>query len=252
MIQQDFEFKKMKIISVESWNESYTLITVLKEHKDPMPGQFYQLKPQNSGNHLLFTPVSIYDRNASQLSFLIKIIGPKTRNLSNLRAGDELNSIGPLGKPFKLVENRKVLLISGGIGYAPLRLLQRELLSKNNAVTWLHGGRSESDVFPADIVYTDDGSVGKIGFVTLELDRYLKELQPDMIYVCGPKEMMKNVYLHTVRSNIPTEFSLEEYMACGIGVCFGCAVAIKEQQKVVHKTVCKDGPVFKGDEIEWD
>ena len=242
---------EFRVISNESLNDSYALISVLDHESHPLPGQFYQLKPAENESRLLYTPISVYDYDKGILSFMIKIIGQKTKAISNLKIGQTLSYIGPLGNPFNVVSAKKVFLISGGIGYAPLKLLKRALKAENNLTTWLHGGRTSEDIFSADLTYTDDGSIGLKGFVTKDLNRHFEEISPDLVYCCGPKPMMERVYEYTKAAGIPSEFSLEEYMACGLGVCLGCAVSIKTNGTTAFKTVCKDGPVFKGEEIDW-
>ena len=145
------------------------------------PGQFFEIRAHASlGDAFdarslpkLFKPISIYDNADGRIGFFIKKVGAGTGALAKLKAGDMLELIGPLGNGFKLVSNRRVLLLSGGIGYPPLWYLQKELIN-HNQVFWLHGGANQDDVFPCDEVWTVDGSFGKQGVVTNGLATLIK------------------------------------------------------------------------------
>ncbi len=241
-----------KITENQILNDSYFILTVKrsKEFGEILPGQFFEMRLPDD-EYSLKIPISVYDANPFIIRFMIKTIGGGTDYLSTLEEGTELEIMGPLGNSFPMVEDKNVLLISGGIGYAPLYYLENEL-SKNNSVQWIHGGRSEEDIFDADMIATDDGSIGHKGFVTDLIDEALKVGKPDVIYCCGPDIMMKNCYNLLKDTGIPFYVSLEEYMACGIGVCYGCVVKIKEGDEAVFKTVCKDGPIFDASKVVWD
>ncbi|MDD3051906.1 MAG: dihydroorotate dehydrogenase electron transfer subunit, partial [Candidatus Cloacimonetes bacterium] len=212
---------------------------------DAIPGQFFEIKIPGSDLSLLRKPISIYDIRDEEIGFMIKRIGYGTDMLSKAKEGQILDIIGPLGNGFSDSENKDILLISGGIGYAPLFYLKRKLERKNNVV-WMHGGRTKNDVFHScNIIYTDDGSSGIRGLVTDGLELILAEKKFAMIYCCGPDQMMKRCSEIASKLNCEMEVSLEEYMGCGIGACYGCVVSIREDNNTVYKRVCKEGPVFK-------
>jgi len=253
------EYLRVKIKQKISLNSCYFLLETDNLHTPPFPGQFYLLKPEREQSKILHIPISIFDLTANSLRFLIKIVGPGTKALGELNSGDMLKILGPLGNIFQIAENKKVLLVSGGIGYAPLYLLKKELLAAGNQLVCLHGGKTSEDTFEADLTCTEDGSVGVKGLVTAELLRLLEEntgsieKKFDMIYCCGPVRMMKAVHQLASRFSIPVQVSLEEYMACGMGVCLGCAVKVRTEIGLEeYKTVCKDGPVFQADKVVWD
>ena len=262
------EYREVRISSNIVLNDCYFILEIAETTLLPQPGQFYLLKPIGESSSILHIPVSIYNVKDSRLQFMVKIIGPGTRRLSELVKGDRLKLLGPLGNGFPLVEKQKILLISGGIGYAPLYLLKEELLRKENLVTWLHGGKIGSDIFPADLACTESGEIGLKGLVTDLLYKALetghssedtadyldgKRQSFDHIYCCGPKGMMREVSRIVSRYEIPLSVSLEEYMACGMGVCLGCVVKIQgKSADIEYKTVCKDGPVFSAAEVLWD
>ncbi len=213
------------------------------------PGQFFQIKVPGEGFHLR-KPISVYDVRENQVALLIKRIGYGTERLFDLMPEELIDIIGPLGNGFDLPAKKSCLLVSGGIGYAPLKYL-KQTLETNNIVVWLHGGRTVNDVFPADMIYTDDGSSGTQGYVTHGLEKLIANNKYDQIYICGPKVMMENCTKLLNGYDAQIQVSLEEYMACGIGVCYGCVVPIKNEENFVYKTVCKDGPIFSAGEVIW-
>jgi dihydroorotate dehydrogenase electron transfer subunit len=246
----------LKVQSLEHLNDSYFVIGIHldSDAQDILPGQFFELKNPAFSHPMLRKPISVYDVQGNTVFFMVKKLGKGTEQLSLLKAGDNLDLLGPLGNGFPLTEGSKALLVSGGIGYPPMLYLKKQLEAAGKSVYWIHGGRCEEDVFPADETWTDDGSCGKRGFVSEGLTAYLEQERPDSIYACGPQLMLKACHQITAKHNITLYVSLEEYMACGIGVCHGCAVKVKADSDigVTYKTVCKDGPVFDSREIVWE
>ncbi|MCD4650867.1 MAG: hypothetical protein K8S56_03665 [Candidatus Cloacimonetes bacterium] len=118
------------------------------------PGCFYHLAVPRSETSLR-VPISCYDVIGNEIFLLVKIIGEGTRCLAQLQKEDTLDVMGPLGNSFTHVEGKRVLLVSGGVGYAPLRFLKR-VLEENNEIRWVHGGRAEEDAMPADLICTED------------------------------------------------------------------------------------------------
>jgi dihydroorotate dehydrogenase electron transfer subunit len=249
------EYRKTAVKQVTHLNPSYFVLETETVEIIPAAGQFYLIKPVTGFSSLLHIPLSIYDVVEFRLRFFCKTIGKGTQELAALRSGDEIFLLGPLGTGFTLPENCKTLLVSGGIGYAPLFMLKKQLIARNNQVLWLHGGQSTQDIFPADIIYTDDGSSGEKGFVTEGMRRILNNPAcPDFteIYSCGPKKMMKTVSSFADEKRIPLQVSLEEYMACGLGTCLGCVVKMRNNEEEFYGRVCKDGPVFQAKEVIWN
>jgi dihydroorotate dehydrogenase electron transfer subunit len=236
-------------------NKEYFIIYIKNKRiaLNSKPGRFFELLPKGDFKGLLRKPISIYSVVDDKVGFMIKNVGYGTNYLSQLKNGDFVDFLGPLGNTFGVVKNQRILLISGGIGFAPLYYLNQELKKNNNSVVWIHGGRSYNDIFDKTLVnYTNDGSYGIKGFVTSDLEKILKEKKIQKVYTCGPKIMMKKVAKITDKLGVETEVSLESYMACGIGVCKGCSVLINENNSQVYKTVCKDGPIFNSKEVVWN
>lgn len=209
------------------------------------PGMFFEVKADlPSQADKLFKPLSVYGALDGEIFFLVKVIGAGTAALAGLEKGSALKLIGPLGNSFPLVRNSSVLLVSGGIGYPPMAWL-KEALEADNEVFLLHGGACLDDIFPCDEAYTIDGSKGRKGLVTDGVREIISSRKIDLVYGCGPVPMLRA--LSVVVKNIPLHVSLEAYMACGIGVCHGCAVPVGEG----YKMVCADGPVFNAADIRW-
>lgn len=210
------------------------------------PGMFFELKAATAGQkQRLYKPISVYGADNGVLSFLIKDIGQGTNALCRLEKEAPLRLLGPLGNSFPLLENSSLLLVSGGVGYPPIAWLKK-VLSPSNRVLHLHGGASALDIFPCDISCTDDGSLGRKGFVTAAVAELLQERRFDAVYSCGPSPMLKT--LARLVEPLPHYVSLEAYMACGVGVCHGCAVPVGEG----WQRVCKEGPVFRAADLRWE
>jgi dihydroorotate dehydrogenase electron transfer subunit len=235
-------------------NQSYFILEVDAPQiaKVAIPGQFCQLLPRESTIATLRIPISIYEVDGKLVRFMIKSIGQGTSLLSKMAKGEMLDIIGPLGNGFQYDQVQNPILISGGVGHPPLAFLKSKLV--DISTYWLHGGHCWEDTFPCDKTYTEDGSVGVPGLVTTGLKRYLAHHNTDHIFACGPKAMLATCVKIAKAHKIPIQVSMEEYMACGIGVCYGCVVRCiqKQPNDPLYKRVCKDGPIFNGYEVKWD
>ncbi|MCD4828290.1 MAG: dihydroorotate dehydrogenase electron transfer subunit [Candidatus Cloacimonetes bacterium] len=214
-----------------------------------VPGQFVMLQPQPQTDFSLRIPLCVHDVEDDTFAVLVRVVGQGTRRLAAVRPGDLLDVMGPLGNGFTLMAEGRALLVSGGIGYAPLRLLQRRL--RPGCVTqWLHGGRTAADLFPADVLFCDEGVAARQGLVTDGLREALAASGGwDRVFACGPHAMLAACAGLCTEAGVPLEVSLEAYMACGIGVCHGCAVPAVTGG---YMAVCKDGPVFNAQEVDWN
>nr|MDK2850931.1 dihydroorotate dehydrogenase electron transfer subunit [Candidatus Cloacimonadota bacterium] len=223
------------------------------------PGQFYEIRAlaslKNASNvqkiPKLFKPISIYDIQGGRIGFMIKKVGEGTTALSKLRSGDMLELIGPAGNGFPIYRGKRILLLSGGIGYPPMWYLQKELIN-HNQVYWMHGGARQGDVFPCDEIWTEDGSIGHKGKVCDGVAENIRKNEIDIVYSCGPIPMLMAANEIISQMGIEHYCSLESYMACGIGVCHGCAVPIGSKDKWDYLRVCKEGPVFNAEEVRWE
>jgi dihydroorotate dehydrogenase electron transfer subunit len=226
-------------------------------HMQPIsPGQFVEVQIPGTSDVMLRRPISVHDVDAEQglLTLLIQVVGKGTRRLAQLKEGDLLNLVYPLGHGFTtefnfqfstLNSQLSTLLVGGGAGIAPLLHLAKVLKAKGVDNTVLLGGRT-ADLIPVRDEFlpyatvgiaTDDGSLGHKGLVVEHPD-FMKPY--DIIYTCGPTPMMKAVARSAAQRGIRCEVSLENMMACGVGACL-CCVTDTDQG---HRCVCKDGPVF--------
>ena len=219
------------------------------------PGQFAHVRILSLREALLRRPFSVaLTRPSQSLSDIVyRVVGQGTRRMTELRRGDRVDLLGPLGTGFHLPEKpMNCLLLGGGVGIAPLWGLAAELSKKKNKVMALLGFRSSDKVFGEDlfrklrvetIVTTDDGSYGLKGFMSDHLGKVLNR-PIDHAYVCGPNPMLKTVLPMIQKAGIKGEVSLEEKMGCGYGVCLSCVANILQEGVVEKKRVCTEGPVF--------
>lgn len=197
-------------------------------------------------------PLSICDKEEGKLTVVYKVVGEGTKVLSEMGVGAELEVLTGLGRGFDPEACKsRALLIGGGLGVPPLYLLAKELKARGKKVTAVLGFNKANEIILESefkaicdevVISTADGSVGVKGFVT----DAIAAMQPvyDYFYTCGPMVMMKAV---CAALEGPGEASLEERMGCGAGFCYGCSIETKNGPR----RVCKDGPVFKKEELIW-
>jgi dihydroorotate dehydrogenase electron transfer subunit len=240
-------------------SNQYALLVLTSPEKLPeiLPGQFAEVRVDGSSTTFLRRPISIHfvDYETNELWLLIQIIGDGTKRMAELKVGDTMNLLLPLGNSFTIPENRntKVLLVGGGCGVAPLLYLGAYLQRMGVEVNFLLGARSKVDLlqlceyerFGAVYTTTEDGSHGEQGFVTQH--SLLNSSNFDLIYTCGPTPMMKAVASYAAKNNTICEVSLENTMACGIGACLCCVTDTTEG----HVCVCTEGPVFNITKLKW-
>lgn len=241
-------------------NETNYLIRLQAPSALPVikPGQFVNVDINNATEVFLRRPFSVFevDYKSNILSIIVKILGRGSKKLTEVKAGDILSLIYPLGRHFSYPEkNERILAIGGGSGLAPMLFLARESGLPSDQVDILIGARSASDHVDlqsyskyGNIYYTtEDGTKGTKGFVihhpifTGNLNQY------DKIYACGPDGMMKAVAREAKKAGVECEVSLENLMACGFGVCLCCI----EPTVKGNVCVCTEGPVFNINELKW-
>ena len=224
------------------------------------PGQFISMYT-NDGTKLLPRPISIceIDKVNGRLRVVYRVTGEKTgtKEFSQMKAGDTIPVVGPLGNGFPLekAEGKKAFLMGGGIGVPPILELAKQLNCEKQIVV---GYRDEhtflKEQFEANgtlFISTEDGSVGTKGNVMHAIAE--NNLTADIIYACGPTPMLRAIKNYAEENGIECYISLEERMACGIGACLACTCKSKEKDhhsNVNNKRICKDGPVFLSTEVE--
>lgn len=224
------------------------------------PGQFVEVLCQGPGAPFLKRPFGIYKVNKETkiCEILFKKLGKGTEILSLLKKGAGTNITGPLGNGFEIKKQKTHLVVGGGMGVAPLMFLA-EVLKKTGDKVYIFLGAKTAEELPARelfeslgevIIATDDGSLGEKCMIDTPLERMLKKENNCAVYSCGPHAMLRCVADLAQKYNAPAQVSLEEKMACGLGVCQGCPVEIKNKD-TKYKLVCKDGPVFNAEDIVW-
>lgn len=218
------------------------------------PGQFAMLYGKDK-SRLLPRPISICRMDGTALRLVYRVVGAGTREFSGLKAGEELEVLGPLGNGFPIpqAQGKRVLLLGGGIGIPPMLETAAALGSNAAAVLGYRDElflNEEFETFCPVEIATEDGNHGVRGNV-LDAVRE-KNLSADMLFACGPLPMLRAVKSYAQEKQIPCWISMEERMACGIGACLGCVCDSTQEDEHLHvnrKRVCKDGPVFLSSEV---
>ncbi len=251
---------RTRVVSNTPVNGEYRLLTLdaPAEVLACQPGQFFQLLcPEPEGERpFLRRPMSIYgyDAEAAQLQFLYKVTGAGTRGLATLKPGDGLNVLGPLGQGFTMPAERKnLLLLARGVGLATLAPLARMAQQQGRRLTAICSARRPElamsvDLFlsyGAEVIVVHDGD----GSATPEALRSVIEAQiaqgrVDAFYTCGSARLLRLLQELGAKHNIPGEVAMEQQMACGLGMCQACVRSFREGDEVVHRRVCREGPVF--------
>ena len=222
------------------------------------PGQFVNIRINDTLEPLLRRPFSVHRTTHDSIEILFNIVGKGTALLADKREGDLLDLLGPLGVPFTLDDDRfdTALLVAGGLGIAPMPLTTEALLHRGKAVRTLVGARDAASLVTRhlhDVVTaTDDGSSGFHGNVVELLTREAGQARGARykIFACGPHAMLKATALAAERLGIPCEVSMEGPMGCGIGICQGCPVELRDASRR-YALMCKDGPTFDAQAIRW-
>ena len=258
---------KAEIIKIEKLKEDIYKFSVKAEEivSQAKPGQFIEIRVVDWVEPLLRRPISIYnlEKETGTLEFIFQVKGKGTTLLAQRKVGEKLDIIGPIGYgTFSIKEYKKVAIIGGGIGIFPLYELSKQLKQNTSTNVSVYIGFRNKDLITLEeefksvsdklTITTDDGSYGIKGFAINELKKDYEKEKPDCIYACGPLPMLKAIQEYAKENNIRCEISLEQKMACGIGVCLGCAVktAKSPQDAPQYWHVCKAGPVFNAMDVE--
>jgi NAD(P)H-flavin reductase len=229
---------------------TYRVLRVHDDGPEPEPGQFAMLAARErwgggeDERPYLARAFSIARRRGGESHYLLEDVGPGTRRLCELGAGEELFSLGPLGRGFSPPEpGRRALLVGGGVGIAPLAIMADALAGAATVMLGFRdAGRARgAELFEAAAIATDDGSVGHHGLVTDLLAGELERDPDACVYACGPAAMLEGVRELCERTATPAQLALEAAMACGFGACFGCVVPVRDGGFV---RVCVEGPVL--------
>jgi len=218
-------------------------------------GQFLLVQAEvDTTNPLLKIPLAIYDKTPKDITVLCRIRGQKTNLLSQKTKGQSIEILGPLGNSFDSYPLTKTaILVAGGCGIASLYLLAKKLREKNVSVLLLSGARCKDELIEIErfealkckvSCATDDGSQGFRGDV-VELFLKTKKHSNFRVYAAGPEAMLRRIATLATTQSFDAQLSFESYMACGIGVCRGCAVKVSTG----YQLCCQQGPIFQANEI---
>ena len=226
------------------------------------PGSFVHVRLCHS-DIFLRRPMSVaaVDPERQQVEIIFKVFGRGTTFLSRCRRGTPLDLLGPLGTAFAWPRrSERVLMIGGGVGFPPLLFLATQLVQRGfppDRIEFFYGGRSADEIVERTRIRklgigfhpaTDDGSLGEKGMVTEVAERFVRRLRGGKLrlYGCGPAGMLRATDELGRRHGIPGQLALEAHMPCGIGVCLGCVVPLRQGG---HARVCVEGPVFDIGEV---
>lgn len=227
------------------------------------PGQFVMVGFGTTGwgTPFLPRPNSVAWVSDTRIGLLIRAYGQGSRRLADLRPGESVLLLGPLGRHFELGGAGSVLCVAGGVGLAPF-LFVRDWARRSELTAQLrllYGERHRGAVFDPEKIltlsglvpelWTEDGSLGRQGRVTEGLD--LEGV--DLVLACGPTPMLKEVRRLALDATVPCQLAVEEHMACGLGTCIGCAIETVDPDtgEEGYSLVCTDGPVFRAERLRW-
>jgi len=218
------------------------------------PGNFINIKVNNATQPLLRRPFSIHDVQGTHIDIMVKSIGAGTTLFCDTAEGSTVMVLGPLGNHFNQNSEtfQTAVLVSGGIGTAPMLFLDKKLAAEGRKVINLIGGRTKDDLLSQNLANcrfaTDDGSAGLKGTVVDLLRSELPDLNNEgtlKVFACGPNPMLKALASFCNENQLACEVSLESVMGCGIGICYGCSVEIRTPDGGIRTVLlCQEGPVI--------
>ena len=199
--------------------------------------------------------LSTLDPKRGHAAVTVERVGEATKALHNKKAGDTIGVRGPFGNNYTVSRASKVMIVGGGTGLASLAPLAERLAKERAEITFLMGAKTRSHLLFHErihtllsmaksrlIVATEDGSFGQRGLVTTSAGKLFKQGEKfKMVYTCGPERMMQKMFLLAEKFRVPFEASLERFMRCAIGLCGTCVIG--------KYRVCKEGPVFSGQQL---
>jgi dihydroorotate dehydrogenase electron transfer subunit len=280
-----------KILRNENISQNYFKITldISGSLTFPIPGQFYNIRCSDTNEPLLRRPFSFHrlidEEKSGHMEILYRVIGKGTEWLSRRKKGESLDMIGPFGNGFFIEEDAEsFLFVARGIGISPLYGLAEQIVrrKKEKKIFILMGARLKERIFYEKecekigevFLYTDDGSEGFHGRAP-DLLLHLLEKSSALpkrfsLYACGPSAMLKDLALLSERFGFHGQVALEGHMGCGFGACLSCACPLRpqhiikndywkkpalqwsEDEKIAYSLICKDGPVYNLQEVDWD
>lgn len=253
--------ERVRVLANDRLSEGVGLITLEAPRcaASVLPGQFVHLRVAAGADIILRRPFSVHRAYDERIEILYQVLGAGTLRLAEKTVGDtSMDLVGPLGRGWQVPQGAAhALIVTGGLGAAPLGMLAEQLSERGVATVVAMGAPTRTRLVARDLyesvcrrveVATDDGSDGVSGLVTAISARLLGEERFDVVYCCGPEAMQRIVAAQAAEYGVACQVSLERLMACGIGVCLSCVVTTRDGLK----RACVDGPVFDAEEVAWD
>ena len=262
----DAQQLQSQILSIEPVGSYFHMILeapTVAEHV--LPGHFVAIAVGGIGSGMLLRRAfSIHRATPNEsIEVIFAAHGQGTHWLATQQAGDVLDIIAPLGKPFALPRQPvPCVIVAGGYGSAPMDMLTQQLKARGCSVDVVLGAATQDKLFgvldlkrDADsvTVTTDDGSSGVRGRVTDVLPELIQRTSARAVYACGPMGMLSAVAKVSADNGAFSQCAVEESMACGIGVCMTCVLPVIGDDGVTRMVrSCVEGPIFRGDRVRWD
>ncbi len=244
-----------KIEFIEQLNKDHFRLSLNVGWENFIPGQFVMVHPPEQST-FLSRPFGIVKLQDGIIELCIKIVGSGTQALAQAQAGQTLKALGPLGNGFKVQPNiEQAIIVAGGYGIAPLLPLAKLIKQQGKIVNFYYGAKTAEDLlYTAELekldinlnFATEDGSKGKKCLILDICEPDFQNIKQAAAFASGPTGLLHALGKLTNKYNIPTQISLDRYMACGIGVCLGCMV--KKTNGNLERT-CREGPVFDSEKI---
>lgn len=251
-------FKQNEVLLVHELANSITMMEVYAPNvvEFAKPGQFVIVINEAEGERIPLT-IADFAKAKGVLTLVFQQVGKSTMALAKRKVGEVIAHInGPLGHASEIQPFGKVLMVAGGVGIAPVYPIARAMKDQNHVIS-IMGAKSREGLFWVDkmkevsdelIITTDDGSLGRAGFVTEPLKELISNQKVDRVVAIGPVIMMKNVSKITKEKNIPLIVSLNSLMVCGMGMCGACRCSVNGKSKFT----CFEGPEFDGNDVNFD
>lgn len=237
-----------------------------------VPGQFAMVSGWPGNDPLLPRPLAVFRsggaRGKATVEFVYKVVGRGTALLSGMHPGEPLAMTLPLGRGFDLGrEGRTWWLVGGGVGFSSVFPAAAALGRQRAEFEMFLGAKTRDQLPPREWtpgesapgrirLCTEDGTSGYLGRVTECVGERIASVSPGdaarlTILACGPAAMLKEIAALAEARGAEAQVALENHMACGFGVCWGCVVSIREADRTAYRRVCREGPVFDAREVVW-
>jgi dihydroorotate dehydrogenase electron transfer subunit len=233
----------------------YRIEAAIPEPLRFVPGQFAMVSGWPGNDPLLPRPLAVFRsggrRGEGKIEFVYKVVGRGTALLSGLHPGEPLSITLPLGRGFDLGQaGRTYWLLGGGVGFSSVFPAAAVLSRRRTGYEMFLGARTREHFC------TEDGTAGYHGRVTDAAMERMGTLSPEAasrltILACGPRDMLKEIAVEALQRGAAVQVALENHMACGFGVCWGCVVTLWDGNRTAYRRVCREGPVFDAKEVVW-